>query len=609
MVKIVLNNSRSHIVGALHPDPEKKDMVQRALRNALSYESPSKDFSPAFKSGQWDGKFSLWNPWKSSFPTGLRRRVIEVLERIGVPYTQEDKRPRPVNNAPFATAFHEYGRELRWYQVEAAKRAKDFQRGLLAIATGGGKTNIACEMIAIIGVAPVVYIVPSINLLLQTKKEFEKFLRIDGKPPKIGMAGDGICDLNPEGINIITYQTALMAYGEVYQKKASKRGKADSVVKAEEKKTTAQLEKEFADALEAYWSASSRAAKLCTAEQAAYDAAVAEADACDPRDEKKLARLEKAVKVKESALQRKRNAVAKKEHTAFKQAEMLLKGRKLTEARYADIRAVIEACQYLIVDEAHLAAAVIERLGELAINAFYRTGLTATPYREDNQEIRIEGALGRKLIEVSSSDLIEMGFQCPLNVYVVDVDYIENCEGYRDAYEKHIIRNWKRNWYIKRFAEDFHKEGMPVWIYVDELAHGETLEAMIPNSVFVAGGDDGDDEEVTEEEKNYRKAMLDKCERGEIILITTKWAATGIDAVKLRVGILAGSVQSASTIKQAIGRILRCVGKDIEESRENGKPNAIWISFMDEQEHLHKHSLRQVRVYKTERAWKVTRIR
>ena len=955
MVKIQLHNSRSQIVGPLHTDPEKKEMIQRALRNALSYESPSKDFSPAYKAGTWDGKFSLWNQWKSTFPTGLRRRVIETLERLQIPFTQEDKRAKPTRNALFTTAFAEHGRELRFYQSEAAKRGKDFQRGLLALATGAGKclalntpirtvngwttmgaiqdgemlfdergqptevvkahdviegkpcyeitfstgetviacdehqwtvrvspawlkempsltlstqdlydvmnggkrlqvgkyikpfqkardtsarapffidapealytgeeeklpidpyifgcwlgdggangnhftsiddeitdelakrgldlsrskfngykewnvrglqvplralgvinnkhipptylnaslkqrfellqgimdtdgtvctrgrseisvsdekladdilelvrglgilasktvnasylngirhkdrhrikfatrqpvfrlsrkrarltqcqerptnrriyiksirpvesvpvrcltvdspnrlflvgntlvpthnTLTACEMIALMGVAPVVFIVPSINLLLQTKKEFEKFLRIDGKPPKIGMAGDGICDLNPNGINIITYQTALVAFGEVYQKSASKRGKADSVVKANEKKTTAQLEKEFFATEEVLKAIQRRMKDSCANEYIAWNDAIAAADSCC--DAQKQERLEKVVTTKHNIYQRKLNSTCSKEQAAFKKAESYLKTRQLQEARYSEIRSVIELCQCLVVDEAHLAAAVIERLGEIAVNAFYRIGLTATPFREDNQEIRIEGALGRKLIEVSSSDLIEMGFQCPLNAYVVDVDYIENSDGYRDAYEKHIIRNWKRNWYIKRFAEDFHKEGMPVWIYVDELAHGELLEAMIPNSVFVAGGDEGDGEDVTEEEENYRKAMLDKCERGEIILITTKWAATGIDAVKLRVGILAGSVQAASTIKQAIGRILRCVGKDIEESRANGKPNAIWVSFMDEQEHLHKHSLRQVRVYKTERAWKVTRIR
>ena len=607
MVKIQLHNSRSQIVGPLHTDPEKKEMIQRALRNALSYESPSKDFSPAYKAGTWDGKFSLWNQWKSTFPTGLRRRVIETLERLQIPFTQEDKRAKPTRNALFTTAFAEHGRELRFYQSEAAKRGKDFQRGLLALATGAGKTLTACEMIALMGVAPVVFIVPSINLLLQTKKEFEKFLRIDGVSPKIGMAGDGICDLNPNGINIITYQTALVAFGEVYQKSASKRGKADSVVKANEKKTTAQLEKEFFAAEEVLKAIQRRMKDSCANEYIAWNDAIAAADSCC--DAQKQERLEKVVTTKHNIYQRKLNSTCSKEQAAFKKAECYLKTRQLQEARYSEIRSVIELCQCLVVDEAHLAAAVIERLGEIAVNAFYRIGLTATPFREDNQEIRIEGALGRKLIEVSSSDLIEMGFQCPLNAYVVDVDYIENSDGYRDAYEKHIIRNWKRNWYIKRFAEDFHKEGMPVWIYVDELAHGELLEAMIPNSVFVAGGDEGDGEGVTEEEKNYRKAMLDKCERGEIILITTKWAATGIDAVKLRVGILAGSVQAASTIKQAIGRILRCVGKDIEESRANGKPNAIWVSFMDEQEHLHKHSLRQVRVYKTERAWKVTRIR
>lgn len=609
MVKIVIYNSRSEIVGELHNDTKSKDAVNTALRNALSYESPGKDFSPAYKAGTWDGKLSLWNKWKHTFPTGLRRRVIETLELLKIPFTQEDGRKKPDHNAPFTTAFAEHGRELRFYQIEAAKRAHELQRGILSVSTGGGKTNIACEMINRMGVAPVVFIVPSINLLLQTKKDFEKYLRLEGEPTKIGAAGDGICDLNMQGVNIITYQTALIAFKEVYQNAASKRGKADSVVAVEDKKTTPQLENDVSSASASLDLARRRAIPLCVAEQSAWMSALAEAGSYKTSNAAKRAKLDKVTASKALALQRKTDASCRKEINSLKQAEAALKSRQISQSRYAEIRAVIESCQCLIVDEAHLAAAVVERLGELSEKAFYRIGMSATIYREDHQEIRIEGALGRKLIDVSSSDLIELGYLCPLDIYVVDVNHVEAFEGYRDAYEKHVVRGWKRNWYIKRLAEELHTEGMPVWIYVDELAHGNTLEAMIPNSVFVAGGDEGDGEFVAEDEKNYRRAMLDACERGEVILITTKWAATGIDAVRLRAGILAGSVQSASAIKQAIGRILRCVGKDIEESRVNGKPNAIWVSFMDEQEHLHRHSLTQVRTYKTERAWKITRIR
>ena len=66
-------------------------------------------------------------------------------------------------------------------------------------------------------VKPVVFIVPAIELLKQTQKEFEKYLRVDGEPVKVGMAGGGVCDINFEGINVITWQTALIAFDKKYE--------------------------------------------------------------------------------------------------------------------------------------------------------------------------------------------------------------------------------------------------------------------------------------------------------------------------------------------------------------------------------------------------------
>ena len=85
------------------------------------------------------------------------------------------------------------------------------------------------------------------------------------------------------------------------------------------------------------------------------------------------------------------------------------------------MRNLISSCNAFIVDEAHVASVVIEELGKQAKNAYYRLGLSGTPWRMDNQEIRIEGTLGRKIIEVSASDLIELGFLVPPKIFVCNV--------------------------------------------------------------------------------------------------------------------------------------------------------------------------------------------
>jgi superfamily II DNA or RNA helicase len=126
---------------------------------------------------------------------------------------------------------------------------------------------------------------------------------------------------------------------------------------------------------------------------------------------------------------------------------------------------------------------------------------------------------------------------------------------------------------------------------------------MIKDAVFVPGGDKGEDD-PTDEERNYRRRMLNRVEANEIILIATQWANVGVDAPAISTLILAGSSQSSVTTYQQVGRVLRCLGKDAQESAENGKPDAIVIDFMDEHKALRKHSMKRKKVYQRERAFK-----
>ena len=105
----------------------------------------------------------------------------------------------------------------------------------------------SCIIFSKLKVAPVVFVVPALELLKQTKKEFEKYLRLDGEPVKVGIAGDGICDLNMEGINVVTYQTVLGAYDKKYSESQSK--VVDVAPSDGIRKSTAQIEEEYEKAL------------------------------------------------------------------------------------------------------------------------------------------------------------------------------------------------------------------------------------------------------------------------------------------------------------------------------------------------------------------------
>jgi superfamily II DNA or RNA helicase len=583
MIEVKIYNDRSFIVDTNEFKGRLIKPYQEALRNELSYDVPNAEWSAKFKEGRWDGKISLYDRRDQSYPSGLSGRVKKLLNSLSVEYSFIDERTKPEKDYPVTCDFG--GKVLRDYQLVSAESAHKYGRGMLSLCTGAGKTMTSCYLFSQIQVKPVVFIVPAIELLKQTQKEFEKYLNINNSPCKIGIAGGGQCNLNLDGINVITYQTALNAFDKKYVESSSKIVQDDG----EGSKPTAVLEHELNLSTESYKTALKNAEFKLRKELLELITAETNSE----KDAKKL----------RITYERSLNAIVKVELAAYKKASSAWNSRQEVLLQKSQIRSLIRDCKALIIDEAHLAAIITEEIGSEAKNAYYRVGLSATPWRTDNQEIRIEGTLGRKIIELSASDLIERGFLVPPKIFMVNCEYFEEAKTYQEVYSLNIVNNWERNYRIKQFAEELKANSKPTLILVERKEHGEILEGMIEDAVFVPGGDKGFDD-PTDEEKNYRRRMLNAVENNDIVLIATQWANVGVDAPRISCLILAGSNQSSVTTYQQVGRVLRCVGKDIEDSKTNGKECAIIVDFYSNQKNLKTHSNMRKKVYKNERAWK-----
>jgi superfamily II DNA or RNA helicase len=588
MFYVYVYNDKSVVYNDQHPQGKLEHMYQEALRTELAYDVPDAEWSAKFKQGQWDGKISIYNKREQSFPTGLTNKVKKLFDIINIEYKFIDKREKPELNFPVDVDFG--GKELRDYQLSSGVLSKKYQRGMLALCTGAGKTMTSCQIFKELAVSPVVFIVPAIELLKQTQKEFEKYLRLNGQPVKVGIAGGGICEINLEGINVITYQTALNSHNKKYVE-SQKKVVDDNV---EGSKTSAQLQNE------------------CEFAHSAYKKAVDKANINlkDLRQEFINAQenQHKDAEAIRKKYERSLNLATKIELAAYKKTKTAWGNRQDVLFQKAQVREVLSECQAFIVDEAHVASVVIEELGKYAKNAFYKLGLSGTPWRTDNQEIRIEGALGRKIIQVSASDLIERGFLVPPKIFICKINEQHHANTYSEIYTSNVVNNWERNFRIKQFSEEFKQKNRPTLILVERREHGYILESMIEEAVFVPGGDKGE-EDPTDEEKNYRRRMLNAVENNEIILIATQWANVGVDAPRISCLVLAGSNQSSVTTYQQVGRVLRCVGKNIEESIKNGKPDAIILDFSSDQKNLKTHVNMRKKVYKNERAWTLTELK
>lgn len=116
----------------------------------------------------WDGKVRAVDR-RLSFDTGFLPHVVELLKSVELDDRRQIKQLH----------VHRVDHDLRDYQVNAimAGLTNTFQgmwwpRGVLQVPTGGGKTRMAAVLIRITGCPRTIFIVPSADLVKQTRDEF-----------------------------------------------------------------------------------------------------------------------------------------------------------------------------------------------------------------------------------------------------------------------------------------------------------------------------------------------------------------------------------------------------------------------------------------------------
>jgi len=286
--------------------------------------------------------------------------------------------------------------------------------------------------------------------------------------------------------------------------------------------------------------------------------------------------------------QAKHKAIEKK----IKEVKKKIEDKQKMFQNKADLRNLVSQCQLLIIDETHIAAEIIEEISVRAKNAYYKCGLSGTPQRMDNQDIRMFGATGPVIHRVTSSDLIKRGFLVKPYIYTIDIDFVDkSAPSYQETYKNAIVNNQQKNELIRDLAEDMHSQGRPTIIMVERIEHGKILEEMIENCLFVPGGDGSDDKPIPDEELDYRKYQLDRLEKNEIIMCATSWCFTGIDAPKISCIILACSIGSPNTITQQIGRGLR---------KAEDKSDCVIFDFKHKEKSLRTQFYSRNKVYKGE---------
>lgn len=231
-LELEVDHNVTYIKGRLHGE------LYKGLKKELGYlpedsfwmkKNNSKSSKQAWKK-EWDGIITAvcWNRKYCKchvkkdgmhFHSGLISKACAYFRNNNVDYHITDIRQHFEKTDRYSMS-DEF--EYRDYQqdiikvVAGDKDIKGVDRGIIKVATGGGKTSIACAVIANIGISPTIFYVTSIDLLNQAKDEIERFVTENGEPVEVGMVGGGHKII--KDITVMTVQTAVRALGGVWIK-------------------------------------------------------------------------------------------------------------------------------------------------------------------------------------------------------------------------------------------------------------------------------------------------------------------------------------------------------------------------------------------------------
>ena len=265
--------------------------------------------------------------------------------------------------------------------------------------------------------------------------------------------------------------------------------------------------------------------------------------------------------------------------------------RKLTALETSQVKrkrdealAFLATVEFLIGEEVHeTSAKEYFTVTNACKNAWFRLGLTGTPFLSDNTSgnMRLMASFGQIGIYITEKELIDRGILARPIFKYVSVEpptKLKRHSNWRRAEEIGIINNEGRNRAILKYAldcKDIHTTSM---ILVQRKKHGHILHELLSKNGLKVKYVYGD------HSREERRRALKALQKGEIdCLIGSTILDAGVDVPAVSMIILAGGGKAQVNLRQRIGRGLR--------AKKNGPNICFIIDFIDEtNKHLSAHA-------------------
>lgn len=264
-----------------------------------------------------------------------------------------------------------------------------------------------------------------------------------------------------------------------------------------------------------------------------------------------------------------------------------------------DIKDVIRESKGSICDEVqHWRADTCQLVARELKSAYYTYGMSATPYREEGDDMMIQACFGKKIEVITATELIEHPEQYLVRPYIKMVHIKgqrSKFKQYQSIYKDRVVENKYYNGCIANIANAYIDNDRLVLVLVQQIDHGKELAHMIKGAEFLSGK--SSKKKRSQGLKNLRNHYI-RC------IVSTTIFDEGIDVRPLDTAILAGQGKSSVRAMQRVGRICRPYTYSDGRKKERGTV----IDPVIHEKYIFDHSREREKMYHTEPAYNVEHI-
>lgn len=272
--------------------------------------------------------------------------------------------------------------------------------------------------------------------------------------------------------------------------------------------------------------------------------------------------------------------------------ETFSKEKEISEVYNDEIKQMVHSSYVNILDECHICSTnTMQTIGS-EFTGEYSLGLSATPTREDGQNLLIESIFGKIAVSVPATELIDKGYLVKPTIKFIPVPRPKAMlSNYREIYKADIVCNDERNDLIIRAGISLVDQDFVTLVLYKEINHGKYLYEKFKEKgqhCYLLSGTHSTE---------FRQSVIKEVTDGDVkLILASSIFDIGLDLCNLSALVLSGGGKSGIRALQRIGRILRPYP---------GKDMAVVIDFADKSKYLKNHYLIRKRIYQSEPGFEI----